>query len=68
MSFDINQLRTFAANNDRVGYFNYLGQFDRYGQLAAGVATNETTSGYIANRYFRTPTKERLAHRHLQIC
>ncbi len=31
MPFDINQLRTYANVNDRVGYWNYLGQYDRYG-------------------------------------
>jgi hypothetical protein len=44
MPFDINQLRTYSNANDRVGYYTYLGQYDPYGRMAVGVATNETTA------------------------
>jgi hypothetical protein len=59
MPFNINQLRTYANANDRVGYWNYLGQYDSYGRLAVGVATNETTSGYVANKYFENVYQDR---------
>jgi hypothetical protein len=53
MPFDINTLRGYATAGDRYGYWNYLSQYDQYGSLALGVATNETTSGYVANRFFQ---------------
>ena len=52
MPFDIDVLRSYQQAGDRVGYWTYLGQFDAYGRLAAGVATNETSAGYVANSFF----------------
>jgi len=57
--FDLAQLRAYKDAGDRVGYYTYLSQFDRYGTLALGVVTNETREGYIANSYFSEVYKQK---------
>jgi hypothetical protein len=50
----LNTLGQFAAQGDRLGYWNYLSSLgDRYAGLAGQVVTGETVSGYVANTYFQ---------------
>jgi hypothetical protein len=48
----LNKLTTYAELGNRYKYWSYLASLgDGYAKLALGVVTNETLSGYIANRY-----------------
>ncbi|MBV9079281.1 MAG: hypothetical protein JO048_17595 [Methylobacteriaceae bacterium] len=52
ISSDFAQLEKFAAANHRVGYWFFLAnKGDKYAELSLGLATNETSAGYVANQF-----------------
>src|ERR1700744_5676955 len=58
---DMDILHTYAMNNNRERYWNYLAQHaggDGYGLLALGVVRNDNMPGAVANIYAQNHARE----------